>query len=163
MKPKHTKIVLIIAIVGIWAAIIYQFIGIGGEEVVPDVSYSTQFVGFELERNKTELNLNYRDPFLGDAAIKPQTNSNQTSNSISTTQTVQKTEPVEPVIMTWPEVNYMGMVRNINSDDALVMITINGKSHIVGKGDVAEQVTLVDYWRDSALVALEGEKRMVWK
>ena len=164
MNPKYTKYILIAAIIGIWSAIIYQFVGSGGEEVLPEIPYTATLTGFDLQKEVSELNLDYRDPFLGDNYVKP-SNSNGTSATQVVSNNTKQPEPTpEPeVTKEWPAIQYMGMVKNLQADQGLVMLSVGGKSHVIGKGDAIDDVTLVDYWRDSALVAMAGDTKMIVK
>lgn len=116
------------------------------------------------DQDLAPLDLDYRDPFLG--AIESQSNvpaSAFIDPKVPVTTTTSHASNTVKTTEVWPEVGFIGMVRNTNTEDGLALLVLNGKTHSLAAGDEIAEIRLVQYWRDSALIAWGSEQKILTK
>lgn len=89
-----------------------------------------------------KLALNYADPFLKE---EPRYKTNANSGSSGNIPKPSVNPPVQKTITAVPktiDLKYLGLVENKSSGAATGLISINGKSYLVKKGDVVEGVSI---------------------
>jgi hypothetical protein len=89
-----------------------------------------------------KLALNYPDPFLKKEA---QYKSNTSSNAGSSAPKSRPVSVVPKTVVTPPktiDIKYLGLVENKTSGAATGLISINGKSYLVKKGEVVDGVLI---------------------
>lgn len=155
-KKRHLMIVLILGAAGLWGYIMY---------VVWDSFFKQEIVQITQTVNTQEKNLssepdtftllaNYRDPFLSEQVRKPEL----------VQKRVAQVVPSPPkVIQPWPEVSYGGMIRNQQTNSQLALITVNGKSELVGPGVAYQDLLIRKIYKDSVELAFGKEIKMVKK
>lgn len=155
---------MLIVVLAIWGSFAYRFFFPGGEVVIPD-EFSENGVhagDLNLDREVADLNLDYRDPFLG-ASARPVHKTESSVNGATTLTTTAPKPATDPLVFEWPSLQYQGMVKNRETEDGRVVLRVNGKSYLVSKGDSISELVLVEYWKDSALVALADERKVIWR
>lgn len=140
----------------IWGLIAYKIISRDSGEtlvvpnsvVVPDTVKGPIVDSFNLL-------VNYRDPFLGKTWYAPK---KKVTASIPK-KTVQKPEPQK--IVTWPHIQYKGLVSGNNTNIGLIVI---GKTqYLLTSGEVKEDVLVENIYEDSITVIYEETKRSIHK
>ncbi|MDX2173686.1 MAG: hypothetical protein SFY56_11245 [Bacteroidota bacterium] len=149
-KGKKGLYILIPLNIAIWGFFIYRFYTAYNEV---DEPVTTEKIGdFKIEELKDsvhyQLVLNYKDPFLKDVE-KPKNNSNTNSNnnSASNNQNIAKVKiavktPTVAVIKPATDIKYLGLVKNNTTGQTTALVSINGKSHLVKKGDVVDGISV---------------------
>ncbi len=109
------------------------------------------------------LQANYPDPFLKDEPIKrlPLKNYNVSTNKSSLQTVVKKT----PTISTVPikDIKYLGLIQNKTSGTTTALISINGTSYIVKKGEVIDGVSFESITNEAIIARIGKEKLMINK
>lgn len=107
-----------------------------------------------------QLLLDYPDPFLGKSTspVKFNTNPNPVKNNT----------PIPPAIIPkqtneWPEIKYSGLVKSPKDGKVVGFLSVDGVSHFVKNGDVVGVVSVQNIWRDSVMVYMGKEKKVVRK
>lgn len=149
-KGKKAVYILIPLNIAIWGFFIYRFYTAYNEA---DEPVKPEKMGdFKMEELKDsvqyQLALNYKDPFLKDVE-KPKHNSNpnSTSNSLSNNQNTAKLKttvktPTVAVVKPATDIKYLGLVKNNTTGQTTALVSINGKSHLVKKGDVVDGISV---------------------
>lgn len=120
-----------------------------------------------VKKYDAKLNLNYPDPFLKDLLLKNaelnqsnslQNNSSKKNNS-TTTSNVKVPEPSQTII---PDIKYLGFISNIENGKQTVLVSINGKSIIVSRGQSVDDVLFKEI-SSSELVVIFAKKELIIK
>ncbi len=89
-----------------------------------------------------------RDPFLGTV---------HTKIKISGKSRIKiNKEPSEDL---WPIIEYQGIVSDKNSDMKIYLISINGVQHPLKKGDVINEVKIIQGTSNSVLLKFQGKTK----
>ena len=132
MKSKLSTYLLIVAVAGIWGTISYKIInGINADP--PEVAAATPISEFNpkpIEKKETfSISEVDRDPFLGTLQKK-----NKPKEKRTRRPTVSK--PVNA-----PKIDFAGIVKNGNNQ--VFVIAINGRQHLMRKGQTVNDVKLL--------------------
>ena len=132
MKSKLSTYLLIVAVAGIWGTISYKVIsGINADP--PEVAVTTPMSGFNpkpIEKKETfSISEVDRDPFLGTLERKNKPKEKNTRRPMVS----------KPVNV--PKIDFAGIVKNGNNQ--VFVITINGKQHLMRKGQTIDAVKLL--------------------
>lgn len=160
-KNKKTLFVLVPLTIFIWSYVGYTIYSYFHDDYeFLEHEYKAPLV--KLKKNDTidyKLALNYPDPFLKkEVRSKP---NNQTNNNPK-----PQINPVpQKTIATLPklEVKYMGVVENKTSGAATGLISINGKSYLVKKGEMVEGVLIKSLSSEKLEVKIGKENLTVLK
>lgn len=155
LKNKKAIYVLIPLNIIIWVYLGYSiYDGLRGEDIPIVETESTALkLKPENEGEAYKLSLNYDDPFLKDGP-KPKNNGNNASSNPNQQSTVVKQMPavktptVAPVVKPPADIKYLGLVKNNNTGIATALISLNGKSFVVKKGDVIETLSVKEVASD---------------
>lgn len=153
---------MLLVVAGIWGAIGYQVYSryFSKEETV--VQQFVPMADYELavaQSDSLSLDLDYRDPF-NSKRIRVPVQQSQSTTTVRK-QPKPKETPKPPRAIRWPEVSYLGVMRNDNSDRELALLSIAGKSHMGGRNEVFQGVRVVQVYADSVRVAFSGEEKTV--
>ncbi len=152
MRSKRNTYILLGVVFVIWGIIIFKFVGAlgDGERVAAQEEFQYSFNPMmETVVDSFDVQVHERDPFLGRLIRKtpPKT-------------TIKKKPPPPPPVM-WPDVVYKGMVSGSSGQNAIFLVWINGRSHLLSKGDVANEVKIVSGNATTLSVAYKKEKRSI--
>lgn len=160
MKKKSINIFLIIAVSGIWVIVIYRVVNRYASASAPVVNQTIteeKIIPVKKTAVPFELIGNYRDPFLGDVP-KPE-KIKSTGNSEK--KESKKTNP--PVTDSWPQVKYIGMIKNNDSGKMVALMNIGGKEVRMNPGQDFNGVKLDKMFKDSCLISMNREKKIITK
>lgn len=148
---KSTNIKILIPVVAvIWGLLIYKIIdAFHPEEPTTTSIASTTFLAPLIkERDTFSLLPVERDPFLGTLynPIKTQPN--------ATKKILPKQEKAP-----WPQLTYLGSVKDKNSETTVFIIQLNGQQHIVKKGETIGEVKLLKGTAENIIITYNGSKR----
>lgn len=110
-----------------------------------------------------KLALNYADPFLKEEPKSRNNNSNKSANTPSKpAQTIvpQKTVTEAPKTI---DIKYMGLVENKTSGVATGLVSVNGKSFLVKKGEKVEGILIKSLSSDKLEVKVGKENLSITK
>jgi hypothetical protein len=160
MKNRPLTISLLIAVVAIWAWIMYSvFDYMESPDVVATKKKS--FVSRIKEDTSTTdymLALNYKDPFLKKEYVtykdvaKTYTNDNATAIQVHAApkQKVNK-KPVKEEIPL-PAINYVGRIQNAKMNKPVAILLIDDKEYMMQEGEIKDGVLLKGIANDSVKV-----------
>jgi hypothetical protein len=159
VSKKRTQSILLIVVVLIWGAVLYQIFG--PEEKNPvqiDNSFQTEVQEFEEVIKEQKLTLSYQDPFLNGKYINGKRKSEIASEPIQQrTQSINKptiVESIKPKKVMWPNISIGGLVNK------QLLIKINAKHFILDKSDTIQGIIFNFPVRDSIQVKHEHETKM---
>lgn len=138
LKSKGAIYVLIPVNILVWGFFIYRFYTAYNEGEVEVEESKMQVIKLDELKDSVDykLSLNYKDPFLREGEKRKEHSSN-TSKNINP---VQKEKVVKTPTVSVPKVQadikYFGLVKNNTTGIATALISINGQTHLVKKGDV---------------------------
>ena len=166
-KGKRGLYILIPLNIAIWGFFIYRFYTAYNETGEPETT--EKIADFKIEELKDsihyQLALNYKDPFLKDVE-KPKYNSNpsSTNNSSSNNQNIAKVKnvvktPTVAVVKPLTDIKYLGLVKNNTTGQTTALVSINGKSHLVKKGDVVDGI-IVKNISNEMIELVEGKNTL---
>ena len=165
-KKLKTRLILL-AVLVIWGNIGYRiFKNYQVEQELEEntSSYQSSSVNIvNFRKDSFDLVLPDVDPFLK-SRIKPNKvvaeNTDKQSNNHSNNHHKKKVKKEKVVEETkWPQIKYLGFIRNHNNKDALCLLQINGNMLKVSKGDEEVGVFISNVFRDSIHVVYSGEER----
>ena len=150
MKRKRSLYLLLPLVLIIWSAVFFQFLSFDKEEV--DIPKNTN-IPLKIESLKSvqpvnSLDVNYRDPFLGKIYIEKSSANNKNR---------KKRQPLK--LLSWPDIAYKGIVSDQKDKIKVYMITINGESFLLRRGQSARGVILLRGDRKNITLLYDGVKR----
>jgi len=155
MKKKTINYILGFVVLLVWGMIFYKVINAawGGDDTIPapPAAHLKEKVydDFEVKKDTTKLNLNYRDPFKLSVA-----------HPIDTTKRVAavKAKIISiPVRIDWNFIKYSGYIANPTTKKIISILVINGKSAMLSEGETAENVKLLKNMRDSVKISFKNK------
>ncbi|MBL7883257.1 MAG: hypothetical protein JNL69_04270 [Bacteroidia bacterium] len=163
MKNKKVLYLLLPAVVLLWGTIVYKItsgLSSTNENNTPQ-NIQTQTLSNENNIADTfSISLNHRDPFRDD-----QRHSSIQNASLPNNKTVKQESKPNPSIKTNNTSNivYIGMIKNKNSNKELALIQIDGQSYTITNGEKISGFELKKIYRDSILVLIGKEQRVIYK
>lgn len=155
MKSKKSIYILLPIVLLIWGAVVLQFFSFSNNDdvIVPNSNISIK--QFKIKPKDTfSIKINKRDPFLGkliaDDAIPRQIKH-------SSDKTVKVKEE-----LIWPEVKYKGIVSDNKEKIKVYMVLIDGKTHLMRKGEQEDHVKLKDGDRETIYAVYKGDLKVIF-
>lgn len=157
------QIALLVFIAGIWGKVIYDFFKYKEQKHELADNYPIQTAAPVLdEKFSYELDLEYRDPFLGKY---PKTKSNSNRPKTSYTPPPKKDKPEEKpkkkVNVKWPKIEYVGNIMNNNAKTESVTLKVNGEESFMLPGQAIQGVTLKALFPDSIQLVYQEEQKTI--
>lgn len=153
MNKKKRTTYLLLAVVGIYAAIAVRFFLLKGGDSTPEISL-TQVGDFKPIRyaaaKEFTITNDYRDPFLGTRSKAP-------STTIPSSSSKPKTSDAKP----FPAIQYMGIIADSGSSSKILSIRIAGTEYVVRIGDEIEGVRILSGNEKEIKVRFEGEQKTI--
>lgn len=168
-KKLKTRLVLVLVLI-IWGFNIYRtYQNHVSEELIAEAESGYTNLSFSpmmFNKDSFELELPDIDPFLKKQS-KSVNHTSSSSQNVTSNQYANKTKVnkvVQPVVQkTWPQIKYMGFVKNRDQDKTLCLIQINNRMSKVGKGEEKSGVYVSNVYRDSVHLVYSGEERTFLK
>jgi hypothetical protein len=157
IKKKKINIFLVPAVLFIWGFIIYRVIsfqtppdeeisGLSSKPVIPIVPQ---------KQDTLKVNANYRDPFKPFKQLP-------SSKSSQTLQIKPVDKNIRPKV-SWPVINYGGLIKNTNEVKILAILTVGERTFIAGKNDNISGLRILNLYKDSILLKYQNEKKIIIK
>lgn len=157
MKNKKNIFILLPVVLLIWGSVLYQFFSSTSPEETEQLS-SNVFKIKPLkinERDTFSININYRDPFLGKMYVSQKYDSLKKSSR----KKIRTQNSIEP--LTWPTIVYKGIVSDTKDKTKIYMVIIAGKTFLMKKGAVENEILLKDGDRESIYVKYKGNLNLI--
>ena len=162
MEKKIKHRILYITVACLWGVAIYRTYmnySVDEEQLISESnSFKITPVNAYI-KDSFELELPVRDPFLKSewkSVVEIQinnTNSNQKKSE-------EKIKPV-PQEIKWPEIKYFGFVKNRQTNSTRCLVQIDNSTTQINKGEIFNEVKIIEPWHDSVLVQFKNEKRII--
>jgi len=159
MQKKGLNILLIVVVVSVWVVVIYRVVNryaSASGQPINEITTTEKIPAAKKTADTFELIGDYRDPFLGATPAPVRTNQNN-----NTKKEIKKTEPVKTD--TWPSVKYIGMVKNNDSGKMVALMNIAGKEIRMNPGQDFNGIKLDKMYKDSCMVSMNKEKKIIIK
>ncbi|MFE3872719.1 hypothetical protein ACFX5F_15970 [Flavobacterium sp. ZS1P70] len=156
MKNKKSIFFLLPIVLLIWGGVLYQFSSFSNtDDATLNTSTDFNIKPFKLkERKLFSVNVNYRDPFLGKMYA-----SQQASKTKSTSKIRKEPKPEETIV--WPVILYKGIVSDTKDKIKIYMLIIDGKTCLMKKGQIENEVFLKDGDKESVYVKYKGNLNLI--
>jgi hypothetical protein len=159
MKKKTINYVLGFAVLLIWGMIFYKIFdtawGNDDGPPMPAAHYREKaYDDFAVKKDTTKPALNYRDPFKLSAI--------RTADTAKRLPVVKTRVLSAPVIRTdWSFIKYSGYIANPATKKIISILSIHGRSAMLGEGESAENVKLLKNMRDSVKVYFQHQTKFI--
>lgn len=160
MKNKGLIYAMLIAVAAIWYNVFFRVVSnLSGDESAIVAPNETRASFASIDRDTFSLTANYRDPFGGTTTVV---------NNIPPVDAPKNNTPPQVVKqkpkISWPIIEYKGLVRKTSSPNPLAIIYIDGIQLHMRKGEsVFDGIVLKNVGRDSVVVTYMKEKRVFWR
>ena len=114
------------------------------------------------DSNNYQLVLNYPDPFLKEEPRNKPVRTNLSVNTKPQVNSVSKKNNIE-VPNPPKDIKYLGLIQNKNSGVTTALISINGKSYIIKKGEVIEGINFESITTEIITAKIGKEKLTINK
>lgn len=156
MKNRKSIYILLPLVLFIWGAIAYQFFSFSNSDIPEIQNKDIAIKPLIIKPIDTfSITINKRDPFLGKMI------NNEIVTSSVKIKTSKKTPKVK-VELIWPNVQYKGIVSDIKDKVKVYLVIIDGKSYLMKKGDIEEDVKLKDGDRETIYAIYKGDLKVVF-
>jgi hypothetical protein len=159
VNNKYVKYFLIVAVVGVWAAIVYRVVhGLGGAPVPHGAPGVASVKEYKLDEDTFQLYADYPDPFLGDA----DSDSAKADTMMRKAGVPVVPGPPSPPVQPRGELladllQYNGTISNPKRKARVAIITFQGKEYLVREKDKLGDVRVLKIERDRIVVLYKGE------
>lgn len=158
-KGKKSLYILLPVNLLVWGFIGYKIVmAFQGDDVPEPVETSANFNSLNEKDTLTyQLSLNYEDPFLKQ---EPARRSHASNYNTSGNQQPAAQKPVKPTAVEpkpQKEIKYLGTIQNKTSGVMMALISINGNSYTIKKGDAVEGFSIKNI-TSSFIEIKEGKK-----
>ncbi len=152
---KKNIFVLLPVVILIWGVVFYKFFQRGENDIfeTPSPPPYSKLLEDTASSTQYELDLSYRDPFLG----KNKKVVIRKKNSIGNESRVPNN--IERVM--FPEVRYNGFVKNEKS--AIAYLTVNGHSVLAETDEEFDEIRILNIQPDSVLIIYKNQKKWIIK
>ncbi len=154
MKNKKSIYFLLPTVLFIWGTVLYQFFSYSKDDEQIEISSGTiNLKPLSLkERDTFSIDVYYRDPFLGKMYLP-------VNHKIVNKKSQKNIKIEEPIV--WPSIVYKGIVSDVKEKNKVFMLIINGKTFLMKKGDVENEILLKEGGRESVYVKYKGNFNII--
>ena len=154
LKNKKAIYILIPLNIFIWCYLGYSIYSGLKEDDLPEISNSSNVIKLDELKDTVayKLSLNYKDPFLreGEKSRGHASNNLAINNRDAAPKNIPiKTPSVAANVKPVTEIKYLGLVKNNSTGISTALVSINGKSHLVKKGDVVDGISIKNISNES--------------
>lgn len=159
MKNKKNTYILLLLVLFIWGAVMYQFFSFSNaneENLIVSKEFNLKPIEIKT-RDTFSINANYRDPFLG------KTFEDKNSSTTSTKKAIKK-KPKEPKVeevFVWPKILYKGIVSDTKDKNKVFMLIIEGQTFLMKIGSTEKEVFLKEGDRESIYIKYKGRLNLI--
>ncbi len=151
LKGKVGVYIMIPLNILIWGFFIYRIYSAFMENEIPDINNTVQTIKLDELKDSVDykLSLNYKDPFLREGEKTKSHSNSGNSNSNNTELKVKVVKTPTLVVKAPNDIKYFGLVKNNTTGVSTALVSINGKSHLVKKGDVIDGLSIKNISNDA--------------
>lgn len=155
---KKTLWVLMPLMMIVWGLIAYQlFKTTNTAKNAASSEFTPKRISSHSDTVDFKLSLNYRDPFQSSQikTEKPRLQNTRVSKVVQKKATV--IAPIE-----WPDIKYGGTVRSSSSKE-VALLSIDGNSYLVNKGDVVGDMVVLNYNKNEVRLRYSNQEKIIRK
>jgi len=167
LKNKKAIYILIPLNIFIWCYLGYSIYSGLKEDDLPEISNNRSTIKLDELKDSVayKLSLNYKDPFLREGEKNKVYSSNGSGNSTTDHNSNSKNIPVKTpsvaaIVKPQTEIKYLGLVKNNTTGNSTALLSINGKSYLVKKGDLVDGISIKNISNES-IELKDGKKSRV--
>lgn len=157
MKNKKNIYILLPLVLFVWGAVLYQVFSFTKSDEVTSVD-NPEFNIKPLkinQRQSFDININYRDPFLGkmyaeNTAPKAKGNPSKIKKEV---------KPKETLV--WPTILYKGMISDSKEKTKIFMLLIDNKNYYMKIGETENEILLKSGDKESVYVKYKGNLNLI--
>lgn len=157
---KKTLYIMVPTNVFLWGYISYAIYQYMNEEP-PELTELKDISRLQLNEDTSTytLRLDYPDPFLKEEATKKSIKHNSTS-VISKTPVIAQSAKTRTISPDPPkDIRYLGLIQNKTNGTSTALVSINGKSYIIKKGEIVEGINFESI-SDQTIIAKIGKAKL---
>jgi hypothetical protein len=167
-KNKVTVYLLGTMVALIWGVIIYRIAAAAGKDDSDAVTeHSVQLPketldDYAYQPDTTSLMLNYPDPFRQTKPTEVRKDTVQIPvTKLLASRPVINSPAISKPALNWNFIRYSGYIANAHGKKLIALVSINGKSLMLGEGELAEQVKLLKNLKDSIKVSYQNHTKFI--
>jgi hypothetical protein len=165
MKNKKSTYILLLAVVAVWGAVVIRIIN---HIRKPDDDFRNTTALTITPNNSLpgdtiiNLRLDYSDPFLKYNYTAENQSVRQSTGGINIQQRIGL-ENKTPEIINWPDVKFNGIISNKTTNEKTGLIEVNNQSYLVKKGDLKQDIQILEVYADSVLLSFKSQQKTITK
>lgn len=168
MNKKVLSIILGIVVLFIWVKVFSKiFDNFSDDQLMTGevTNFETLDLSAFIHKDSLpELDLKYRDPFLGNVTFGQRQKVKSQSNSQSNHHKKGIIEKPTIVNEKWPIINYHGFVRVVSSPNGTVLLKIGNTMHNAKEGEVINNELIIKkVYRDSIILSKNEKTKTFYK
>lgn len=154
MKSKKSVYILLPLVLFIWGTIIYKFFSYTNEEAIVDQNQEVSIKPLQIKQKDTfTVKMNSRDPFSGKMVDEEDS---KIKHKISYSAPKSKEELI------WPQIKYKGIVSDAKEKVKIYMLIIDGKTHLMRKGQIENEILLKDGDKEIVYLKYKNDSKVVF-
>jgi len=161
MSKKRLNSILLIGVAFIWGLLIYKFFGnsfSANDNQQNFAIVSNEEKPITVQKDTFDLKTYTRDPFLGNIVKTRRAVSGIKNRTISS----KKTKPL--VTVQWPQLHYLGFVKETKAKEPLLLLKVNGKlMRKKSSFEFAEGFKVLNFYKDSIVVQFNAGQKTIKK
>jgi hypothetical protein len=158
MENKYVKYGLIIAVISVWALIVFRVIkGFGKSEVPPTENKHSPVNGYKSLDDTFSLVLNYPDPFLPTLDSVIEDTVVKAINPVGPNTNTVNVDPPPTKEMVTGIVQYTGIISNPQKKSKIAIINIQGKEFLMKENESNEEIRLMKIEKTLIRILYKGK------
>jgi len=157
MKNKKSIYILLPLVLLVWGAVLFQvFSFTKSDEIIPITNSEFTIKPLKInQRQSFDININYRDPFLGKAYVAQ----NTAVVKVNHTKSAKVVKPKETLV--WPTILYKGMISDTKAKNTIFMLIIDNKNYYMKIGETENEILLKSGDKESVYVKYKGNLNII--
>lgn len=157
MKNKKNIYILLPIVLLVWGAVLYQFLSFSkSDKIATAGNPEFNFKPLKINPRKTfEIDVNYRDPFLG----KMYAANNAPKPTGNRSKITKPAKPKETLV--WPVIVYKGLISDTKDKTKIFMLIIDNKNYYMKIGDTDAGIFLKSGDKESVYVKYKGNLNLI--
>jgi hypothetical protein len=153
---KYLQYFLIIAVIGVWGAVMYRLIHGLSDKNIPIIASNVPIQSdIENPIDTFSLYADYPDPFLPDTDTLSSEDVKKVSEKSDFNSSNSKSEDNTALIIA--AIKYNGIIENTDKKSTVGIITINGKEFLVKEKQKVDDIMIKNIRKDSVHVSYKGK------
>jgi hypothetical protein len=160
LKNRKLNIILIVAIVALYSAIVVKVKSISGRDdsaVVSTLNISN-VNGKDYSRDTLLLLLDYPDPFIKTLKVISTAPVVSERSIPSARKAIQKSQ-----VINWPKIIYNGRIQSSDQHTSVGILLIDGKKYLMRNQEIIQSIKVEGIYNDSISISFMNETKSIIK